>query len=132
MDLSFVLPYILVCLALASECHNLDLGAFYVIFAVALAMVYFRDFFLGVILFIFARYIAMTTCAMQFNAQEGMRQMKANVWPEASPTLIMGDGGQLILAASARGVGGGGLGGLRAEDVPVGTGYPRRPVALGD
>ena len=46
MDLSFVLPYILVSLALASECHNLDPGAFYVIFAVALAMVYSRDFFL--------------------------------------------------------------------------------------
>ena len=76
MDLAFALPYILLCLPLWHEWHMLDPGALLptdptipiIVCAVALAMVYSRDFFLGVTLFIFARYIAITICAKQFTA----------------------------------------------------------------
>ena len=76
MDLAFALPYILLCLPLWHEWHMLDPGALLptdptipiIVCAVALAMVYSRDFFLGVTLFIFARYIAITSCAKQFTA----------------------------------------------------------------
>ena len=69
MDLSFILPYILLCLALASECHMEDVSVLLTsaalrpmvyVFLVAVSFcIYSRDLFLAAFLFVFSRYITL-------------------------------------------------------------------------
>jgi hypothetical protein len=69
MDLSFILPYILLCLALASECHMEDVSVLltsaalrpmvYVFLVTVLFCIYSRDLFLAAFLFVCVRYITL-------------------------------------------------------------------------